>query len=105
MEENKEVVSNEKEIKEKKKKPLIIRIFDIIVWLAIFVWMCVCVTDYFNVANEKEPRFCIETEVLQYDDGTIDVCKGAGYVIYRSNRKSATGYQFGPFWSDNRFAK
>ena len=100
-----EETTEKKEKPEKKKRHIIIRIFDIIIWIALFGWMSICVIDYFNVSNEKEPMFCIEKETLKYDDGTVDVCRGAGYVAYHYKRKSYNGYEFGPFWTENRTEK
>ena len=106
-EEKKEVVAEttEKKEKEEKKPGIVSRIFNIILWLVLFCWMAVCVIDYFNVANENEPQFCIKKETIEYDDGNVYVCRGAGYVAYRYDRKSYTGYEFGPFWTKEKSNK
>ena len=101
-EEKKEEVVETTEKKEKKKKSIIVRIFDVIWWIILIGWIGICIIDYVNVVNEKEPQFCIKKETINYDDGTVDVCKGAGYVTYHYQRKSYTGYEFGPFWTKNR---
>lgn len=97
--------TEKKEKPEKKKKNIIVRIFDIILWIVLFGWMTLCIVDYFNVANEREPQFCIKKETITYDDGTVDVCRGAGYVAYHYQRDSYTGYEFGPFWTKDRSNK
>lgn len=106
MEEEKkeEVVetTEKKEKKQKNEKGIISRLFDIVLWLILFGWMSVCVIDYINVVNEKEPKFCINNSVNEYDDGNVYVCTGAGYVVYHYDRNSYKGYEFGPFWTEDR---
>ena len=87
---------------EKKKRHIIIRIFDIILWIVLFAWMSICVLDYFNVANEREPKYCIKKETLEYEDGTVEVCRGAGYIVYLHKRDSIKGFEFIPFWAENK---
>lgn len=102
-EEKKEVVeTTEKKETEKKKPHIVVRIFNIILWLILFGWMAVCIIDYFNVVNENEPQFCIEKETITYDDGNVYVCKGPGYVAYHYDRRSYSGYEFGPFWTKEK---
>ena len=105
MEEEKKEVVETTEKKEEKKPGVVSRIFNIILWLVLFCWMGVCIIDYFNVANENEPQFCIKRETIEYEDGNVYVCRGAGYVAYHYDRKSNTGYEFGPFWTKERTGK
>lgn len=109
MEEEKkeEVVETSKKEKkqEKEKKNIFVRILDKVLWLVLIAWIGICVVDYINVVNEKEPQFCIKKETITYDDGTVDVCRGAGYVTYHYQRKSYNGYEFGPFWTKDRSNK
>lgn len=100
-EEKKEVVENT-EIEKKKKPCLFIRIINIILWLALFGWMSICIIDYFNVVNENEAQFCLEKETIEYDDGNVYVCRGFGYVAYHYDRKSFKGYEFAPFWTEKK---
>ncbi len=103
-EEKKEVVeTTEKKETEKKKPHIIVRIFNIILWLVLFGWMAICIIDYFNVANENEPQFCIKNETKNYEDGTVYICRGAGYVAYRYESKSSVKYKFGPFWTKDEY--
>jgi hypothetical protein len=103
-EEKKEVVeTTEKKGTEKKKPHIIVRIFNIILWLVLFGWMAICIIDYFNVANENEPQFCIKNETKNLEDGTVYICRGAGYVAYRYESKSSVKYKFGPFWTKDEY--
>lgn len=104
-EEKKEVVAEttEKKEKEEKKPGIVSRIFNIVLWLVLFGWMAVCVIDYFNVANENEPKFCLKNETKEVDDGTVYICRGAGYVAYRYESKSSVKYKFGPFWTKDEY--
>lgn len=97
--------TEEKPQKEKKKKKsIIIRILDLLLWVVLLGWMAICFYDYYNVSNEKEPKFCLKEETTQYYDGTVDSCLGPGYKVYYYNRESYQGYQFGPFWIKDKTA-
>ena len=107
---NEETTNKETEIaqildeKEKKKLnfsifSIIKKIIDVIFWLALAVLALIWIVDFINVNNDKEPVFCIKTEVHEYDDGQTVECTGLGYKVYRYNRVSTgTGYEFGPFF-------
>ena len=41
--------------------------------------------------------FCINEEVIKYEDGETYKCVGLGYKMYRYNR-TCSGIQFGPFF-------
>lgn len=96
----------EKEIKklqedfldEKDKPSLLVKLFDIFLWVVLFAWMGICIFDFYNVSNNKQAMFCLKTETVNYDDGSVTSCLGAGYKAYYYNRSSYTGKQFGPFW-------
>lgn len=78
---------------------IIKKIFDIIFWLVFAILALIWIVDFINVNNDKEPVFCIKTEVHEYDDGQTVECTGLGYKVYKYNRTSTgTGYEFGPFF-------
>ena len=62
----------------------------------------VVIFDFYKVSQEEDPVFCISKETITYDDGTVDLCTGLGYKVYNYNRASITGYEFGPFWIEER---
>ena len=74
MEEEKkeEVIENTK-----KKKGILSRIFDIILWVVLVGWIGICIMDYINVSKESDPQFCIKRETINYNDGTVDVCNAS----------------------------
>lgn len=90
---------------EKDGKSLFSRIMNVVLWIVLFIWMGVCLIDFYNVHQEKEPMFCIKTGTNEYEDGNVDWCLGAGYKIYHYNRKSFKAIEFGPFWSKDRTAE
>lgn len=85
-----------------KEKTKLSKVINIILWIILFIWMGVCLTDFYNVKNEKEPMFCIKKGTTKYDDGTVDYCIGAGYKIYYYNRQTFNAIEFGPIWSKDR---
>lgn len=93
-----EFVDEKDKKKGKKKKNIIISIFNFILTIVIFGVVGMAVIDFINVNQEKEPIFCIHEEWTQYDDGTVELCVGVGYKVYRYNRESIKGSEFGPFW-------
>lgn len=101
---NQEEMAEILDTKEKKKLGrgifgIIKKIIDVIFWLALAILALIWIIDFINVNNEKEPVFCIKTEVHEYDDGQTVECTGLGYKIYNYNRASTgTGYEFGPFF-------
>ena len=85
-----------------KKKKIIIKIFDILLWIVLIAWMAVVVVDYNHVRKEEKPQFCLKEETIQYEDGTVELCVGFGYKVYEYKRESYAGIEFGPFWIDDR---
>ena len=88
--------------KDKKKNNIIVSIFNFILTIVIFGVVGMAVIDFINVNQEKEPIFCIHEEWTQYDDGTVELCVGVGYKVYRYNRESIKGSEFGPFWIEEK---
>ena len=91
-------VAEEYQKETKKKKSIIGKIFSFITTTIIFIWVAIAMIDFINVNQEKEPIFCIKKETIQYDDGTVELCTGPGYKVYKYQRKSIQGVEFGPFW-------
>ena len=89
-------------VEKKKKKGIFSKIFNLLLTLIVFGWVAIAVIDYINVSQEKEPIFCLEKETITHEDGTVDVCTGIGYKVYKYNRASIQGTEFGPFWIEER---
>ena len=88
-----------KVVKEKDKKSLGQKIFDIVFWVAIIILAFVWLTDFIRLQNEKEPVFCLTEKTHKFKDGTVDECIGLGYKIYDYNRESINiKHQFSPFF-------
>ena len=97
-----EFVDEKDKKKTKKKKNIIVSIFNFVLTIVIFGVVGMAVIDFINVNQEKEPMFCIHEEWTQYDDGTVELCVGVGYKVYRYNRESIKGSEFGPFWIEEK---
>ena len=107
MEEEKkeEKVTKEEFFDEKKnKKSLFNRIMNVILWIILFVWMGICLVDYFKTVSNKEPVMCINKQRITYSDGYVDECTGLGYKVYNYRRTSFSGNQYGPFWIKDKSA-
>ena len=87
---------------EEKKNNIFIKVLDIVLWVVLIAWMIIVVIDYVRTINSKEPIFCIKEEVIEYQDGTVNSCTGAGYKVYEYNRESYQAIEFGPFWKKVR---
>ena len=70
-----------------------------IVLALIIIWIILFFVDYFRARQSKDLVFCITEETKTYDDGTVHVCNGLGYKMYRYNRSSVNRtIEFGPFF-------
>lgn len=87
-----------KENKGKKKRHIFSKIFTLFIWIIVIAWIGIIAIDYLNTVNEKELQFCLEKEVIEYDDGSVSICKGLGYKSIRYKRTSIDAIEFGPFW-------
>ncbi len=108
VEEKEEKTTSKEEFydeKPKKEKSLFQRVMNVILWVVLFVWMGICLVDFFNTRNLKDPVFCLKKETTTYSDGTVDSCTGLGYKIYRYKRASYNGVEYGPFWAKDRSAE
>jgi hypothetical protein len=91
-------------MEEKKESPFR-KALNLFVWIVIFAWVGACLVDYFNVSNKEKPVFCINKKTIKYKDGNVEECTGLGYKVFIYNRDSFIGYEFGPFWLEDRSAK
>lgn len=85
-----------------RKKGPFKKIFGIFLWLVVLGWAAIVLFDYVNLTKEKDLMFCIEKGTNTYNDGSVDWCKGPGYIVYRYKRSCFTGMEFGPFWKKDR---
>ena len=97
-----EFVDEKDKKKGNKKKNIIISIFNFILTIVIFGVVGMAVIDFINVNQEKEPMFCVKKEVITHEDGTVELCVGVGYKVYRYNHESIKGSEFGPFWIEEK---
>lgn len=86
-------------------RSLVGKIVNVVLWVILFAWMAVCVTDFILVKTEREPIFCFGEKTTTYSDGTVDSCYGAGYKVYNYKRESFKAIEFGPFWTKDRTAE
>ena len=56
--------------------------------------------DFSQVQKGFNPKFCIKENTYNYDDGKTYECVGAGYKVFKYQRKKLTATQFSPFWVD-----
>lgn len=78
---------------------MIKKIINIVITILVLAWVGMVAYDYFNVTNEKDPMFCLKKEDVQRGDGTVNICTGPGYKVYKPNYTGAK-YKaaFQPFW-------
>ena len=103
--ESNEKVEEESFDEKKDKKSTFQRVMNIILWIVLFIWMGICLIDFFNAHNENDPIFCLSKETVKYDDGQVRICTGLGYKVFNYERASYKGIEYGPFWSSDRSAK
>ena len=86
-------------VKNKESKKIGHKIFDIVFWILFVCLVFIWVVDFVNVKKGNDPKFCVQTIVHEYDDGTTTECKGIGYNVYNYNRTSKNiKTQFSPFF-------
>ena len=100
----KETFTDERPKKEKGESTFN-KIMNVILWIVLLVWMAICLVDFYNTHQEKEPMFCLKKEVTKYDDGQVRSCLGLGYKVFHYERSSFRAIEFGPFWSKDRTAE
>ena len=97
--------ASKKEKKNKGEKSTFSKVMNIVLWVILLAWMAICLYDFYKVHNEKDPFFCIDKGVTEYEDGNVKWCLGLGYKVYDYNRDSFSAIEFGPFWSKDRSVK
>lgn len=81
------------------KKSVGHKIFDVIFWICIALLAFIWIFDFIQVKDGKDPKFCIKTELHEYEDGTVNECDGLGYKVFKYNRTSINiDTQFSPFF-------
>ena len=63
----------------------------------LFFLIVMVFTDYFRVRQSKNPLFCINESIKEYEDGSTYICMGLGYKVIRYNRDCISASEFGPF--------
>ena len=81
------------------------KVMNVILWIVLFVWMAICLVDFYKTHKREEPLFTFKTETVKYDDGEVKSYTGLGYKIYDYKRKCFDGIEYGPFWSKDRSVK
>ena len=77
-------------------------IFSVILWIVLFIWIALCLIDFYKTRKREKPLFTFKHEVIKYDDGEVESDLGLGYKIYNYKRKCLNGIEYGPFWSEDR---
>jgi hypothetical protein len=103
--EEKEVEKEEFFDAKKSKKSLFNRIMNVVLWIVLFIWMGICLFDFFRTVSNKEPKLCIKQVRTTYNDGYVDTCTGIGYKVINYRRTSMNGNQYGPFWITDKSAE
>lgn len=78
------------------------KVMNVILWIVLFVWMAICLVDFYKTHKRQEPIFTFKHETVKYEDGEVDSYLGLGYKIYDYKRKCFNGIEYGPFWSKDR---
>ncbi len=90
------------------KKTTIKKVVNIALWVILFLWMAVCLIDFFCTKAGNDPIFCIKKDTNKYSDGEVDICTGLGYKVINYQRESYKGREYGMFFltkdrtSDNK---
>ena len=84
------------------KESVFLKVLGIILWTAVFVWIAICLIDFYKTRKREEPIFTIKHDVIKYKDGEVDSYLGLGYRIYNYRRKCFDGIEYGPFWTKDR---
>lgn len=89
--------------KEKSKRLVNIifsKLFSFIFSILIIGWIAICLIDFFKVQDGKNPIFCLKTETIKLNEGSIEKCLGAGYKILNFEKDDSCHVKltFGPFW-------
>lgn len=77
-------------------------IFNVILWIVLFIWIALCLIDFYKTRKGVKPLFTFKHEVVKYEDGEVESDFGLGYKVFTYKRKCFSGTEFGPFWSKDR---
>lgn len=83
------------------KESIVGKILNVILWIVLFVWMALCLVDFYKTHKKEEPLFTFKKYTQKYEDGEVTSYTGLGYKIYNYNRKCYNGVEFGPFWTQD----
>ncbi len=86
------------EEKESNVRNILKTVFNIVFWVAITGLAIIWITEFILVNQEKEPMFCLETTIHEFEDGTVEECTGIGYKVYEYDRETLKATEFGPFF-------
>jgi hypothetical protein len=87
---------------EKKSNPLV-KVLLVIILILFGIWAFIVYTDYSRVREQKDPKYCFwKEETKEFENGTIESCKGLGYKVVNYEKLSDNGsekvYEFIPIW-------
>lgn len=103
---SKKVIKNddveEEVIHEENKSSIVSKIVNVVLWIILFAWLAMCLTDFYKTRNREKPIFTFKTQTYKYEDGEVKSYLGLGYKIYNYKRKCFDGTEFGPFWTKDR---
>lgn len=78
-------------------------IIKVVVLSVIIIWVICFGIDLIRARQNKWPLFCVKESIKNYEDGTVEICTGVGYKMYKYKRSSIpVTVQFGPFFMEER---
>jgi len=78
-------------------------VLKVILFSIVIIWLLCFVIDYARAIQNKWPLFCVKETFKEYEDGTVKLCTGVGYKLYKYDRNSIpVTVQFGPFFIKER---
>lgn len=97
-------IKEKQRIEENKKEMKFVVTINVILFIILFSWLGICMTDFIKTRNNEKPMFCIKEKTKNYSDGSVYSCTGLGYKVFYYNRKSISGKEYCPFWSKDKSA-
>ena len=58
--------------------------------------------EYLHVKKGNNPRICVNREIRDRIDGSVEVCNGLGWKVNEYDTEEIQGLEFGPFWIEER---
>lgn len=89
-------------MKERSNKKILSKVFNILITILLIGWITVLLIDYANVSKGKDAKFCINNAIKDYTDGSVEICTGLGYKVYKYDRQGYRAIEFGPFWMEEK---